>query len=43
MYISNNVHRVVIYYVHKYDKLLLVKLFLVYIMELHTDFLEILF
>jgi len=41
MHVSNNVHKVVIvYYIHKNGKFLLVKLFLVYIVGLHNNILQ---
>lgn len=41
MYVSDNVHKVVIvYYIHKNGKFLLVKLFLVYIVGLYENILQ---
>lgn len=41
MYVSDNVHKVVIvYYIHKNGKFLLVKLFLVYIVGLYKNILQ---
>lgn len=41
MHVSNNLHKVVIvYYIHKNGKFLLVKLFLVYIVGLHNNILQ---